>query len=246
MPFRLTSTTLLAILQPWSEIAEPICRRVAQLADAEAGQETLWIGCGAGRSVLWWCERYKTLTEGVDPEAEAIEAADDAARREGLAKLTTFQVADPTDLPHEDHVFDTVVVHMLHLPAPDGKAVLREAGRVARPMATTIAIVPSWLQTPSAKEVAIVARLGISPQMAVEWKSYFREASLVELSVEEPIGDGRWMLQNMLSLIVRGWRAAGWSGVRAAVGRDIRALRRLARKRVLGLLLIKGTRWPHG
>ncbi|UCG85119.1 MAG: class I SAM-dependent methyltransferase [Gemmatimonadota bacterium] len=246
MPLRLTSTTLLAILQPWTEVAEPIYRRVAQLADAEAGQETLWIGCGAGRSVLWWCEKFKTLTEGVDPEPEAIEAADDAARRGGFTKLTTFQVADPTDLPHEDQVFDTIVVHMLHLPAPDGKAVLQEAGRVARPMATVIAIVPSWLQTPSAKEAAVVTRLGIRPQLAVEWKSFFRDAGLVELSVEEPVGDGRWVLQNTLSLIVRGWRAAGWSGMRAVLGREIRTLRRLARKRVLGLLVIKGTRWPHG
>jgi SAM-dependent methyltransferase len=246
MALRLTSTTLLAILQPWAEVAEPIYRRVAQLSDAKTGQETLWIGCGEGRSVLWWCEKFKTLTEGVDPESKAIEAADDAARREGLTKLTSFQMADPTDLPHEDQVFDTVVVHMLHLPAPEGKAVLGEAGRVARPMATVIAIVPSWLQTPSDNDVAVVGRLGIRPQLAVEWKSFLREAGLVELSVEEPVGEGRWVLQSTLSLIVRGWRAAGWSGVRAVIGREIRALRRLARKRVLGLLLIKGTRWPHG
>ena len=143
-------------------------------------------------------------------------------------------------------MFDTVVVHMLHLPSPQGKAVMREAGRVARPMAPVLAIAPSWLQTPSDKDAAVVNNLGISPQLAVEWKGFFREAGIVELSVEEAAGEGRWILQNTLALIVRGWRAAGWAGVRAVMGRPLRALRRLARKRVLGLSIIKGTRWPHG
>ena len=81
MPFRLTSSTLAAILQPWTEVAQPIYWRVAQLSDAEPGKETLWVGCGAGRSVLWWTERFKTLTEGVDPEQKAIEQADASARK---------------------------------------------------------------------------------------------------------------------------------------------------------------------
>jgi hypothetical protein len=50
----------------------------------------------------------------------------------------------------------------------------------------------------------------------------------------------------VFALMVRGWRAAGWAGVRAVFGRDVRTLRRLAKKRVLSLSIIKGTRWPHG
>ncbi len=246
MPFRLTSSTLTAIIQPWSDVAQPIYRRVAQLSDAEPGRETLWIGCGAGRSVLWWSERFKTLTEGVDPESAAIEEADEAARKAGLSKLTSFQVADPTDLPHEDKVFDTVVVHMLHLPDPDGRKVLHEAGRVVRPMGTVIGIVPAWLQTPTPKDLKVVDKLGLRPQLGVEWKGFFREAGIVELSVEEAAGDGKWMLQKTLALLVRGWRAAGWLGVRAVMRYEVWALRRMARKRVLGLSIIKGSRWPHG
>jgi SAM-dependent methyltransferase len=246
MPRRLASTTLLSILQPWTEVEEPIHRRVARLADAETGQETLWVGCGAGRSVLWWSERFKTFTEGLDPEPEAIEAAEEAARQAGLTKSTTFQVADPTNLPHQDQVFDITIVHMLHLPAPDGRAVVSEAGRVARPMGTVIALVPSWLQTPVEKDARVVNALGMSPQLPVEWKGFLREAKVVELSVEEAAGEGRWIAHNVFALMVRGWRAAGWAGVRAVLGRDVRTLRRLARKRVLSLSIIKGTRWPHG
>jgi len=114
MPRRLAATTLLSVLQPWSEIEEPIHRRVAQLADAHHGSETLWVGCGAGRSVLWWAKRFETVTEGIDPDPDAIEVAERRAREAGLSKLATFQVANPTDLPHEGQVFDTVVVHILH------------------------------------------------------------------------------------------------------------------------------------
>jgi hypothetical protein len=82
--------------------------------------------------------------------------------------------------------------------------------------------------------------------MAVEWKGFFREAGIVELSVEEAAGDGRWIIQNTFALIVRGWRAAGWLGVRAVMRYEVWALRHMARKRVIGLSIIKGTRWPHG
>ncbi len=246
MPRRLAATTLLSILQPWNEVEEPIHRRVAQLADAAPGQETVWVGCGAGRSVLWWCRRFDTFTEGLDPEPRAIEAAEKAAREAGLTKLATFQVADPTNLPHQDQVFDITVVHMLHLPAPDGKAVVLEAGRVARPMGTVIALVPSWLQTPSEKEARVVEALGMSPQLPVAWKGFLREANVVELTVEEAAGEGRWIAHNVFALVVRGWRVAGWAGVRAVLGRDVRSLRRLAKKRILSLSIVKGTRWPHG
>lgn len=246
MPLRLSPTTLLAILQPWSEVEEPIHRRLAQLADATTGRETLWIGCGSGRSVLWWSQRFQTLTEGVDPDPVAIEAAETAAREAGLANLATFQVTDATNLPHEDQVFDTTIVHMLHLPDSDGAKVLREAGRVARPMGVVVALVPSWLQTPSGPEGRAIASLGVSPRLPVEWKGLLREAGIVELSVEEAAADGAWVVQGFFALVARGWRAKGWTGLRAVLSHEVRALRRLARKRVLGLSIIKGTRWPHG
>jgi SAM-dependent methyltransferase len=246
MPSRLAATTLLSVLQPWSDVEEPIHRRLAQLVDAEEGREALWVGCGSGRSVLWWSERFRTITEGIDPDVRSIEQAEERARGAGLAKLATFQTADPTNLPHEDQVFDTVIVHMLHLPHSDGEKVIGEAARVCRPMGTVVALVPSWSQSPLQKEAQIIQGLGLSPYVSVEWKSFFRDAGVVELSVEEAATDGGWILQRRFSLIVRGWRAAGWQGVRAVLGREVRTLCRLARRRVLRFSIIKGTRWPHG
>jgi ubiquinone/menaquinone biosynthesis C-methylase UbiE len=245
MPTRLSPAALLAILQPWAAVAEPIHRRLAQLADAEPGQDVLWIGCGAGRSVLWWAERFQTHIEGVDADQVAIDVAERAVRQAGLARFATFQTAVPADLPHEARVFDVTVVQMLQLPDADGAAVMREAARVARPMSAVVAVVPSWLSAPGELEARQIAALRIKPLMLVEWKRFLREAGVVELSVEDAAADARWLAVGWLGLLLRGWRAARWSGVRFVLSRPFRVLRAMALRRMLGLSLIRGTRWPH-
>jgi SAM-dependent methyltransferase len=235
----------MAVVQPWAEVAEPIHRRVAQLVDAESGQEVLWVGCGSGRSVLWWTGRFQTHVVGVDPDHDAIESAERAARDVGLSSLATFQTAEPADLPHESEVFDVTIVNMLYLPGADGESVMREAGRVARPMSTIAALVPSWLSTPDPEDVRLLESIGIRARLLMEWKSFFRLGGIVELSVEDAAQDGGWLGRGRLRLLVRGWRAAGWAGVRMVLGREFKVLRALAERRVLGLSLVKGTRWPH-
>ncbi len=246
MPPGLSPTALLAILQPWADVAEPIHRRLAQLADAERGQEVLWIGCGSGRSVLWWARRFQTHIEGIDPDHAAIDTAERAARDAALARLARFQVASATDLPHEEAVFDLTVVDMFALLGAEGDQVLREAGRVARPMSTVLALVPAWFSTPEREDAALLQSIGLRPQLLVEWKSFFRDAGMVELSVEDTASDGGWVASGWIGLVVRGWRAARWSGVRAVFGKEVQVLRTLASRRVLGLSIVKGTRWPHG
>lgn len=245
MPPRLAPAALLAILQPWAEVAKPIHRRMAHLVDAEPGQDVLWIGCGTGRSVLWWAERYQTHIEGVDPDAQAIDRAERAARAAGLFRIATFQVADPTNLPHEAQVFDVTIVQMLQLLGADGAAAIEEAGRVARPMSTVLAVVPSWLSSPSEQDTAMLTAFGIKPYLVVEWKSFFREAGIVELSVEDVSADAEWLSGAWVGLLIRAWRAARWRGVLFVLSREFRALRALALSRVVGISIIKGTRWPH-
>jgi len=245
MSFRLSPSILLTVLQPWTEIVEPIYKRVAQMVDAEDWGETLWIGCGTGRSVLWWVQKFSSITQGLDPDPKAVESAEARVRATDLAKVVTFQVADPSNLPHEDHVFDSVVVHTLYMRDVDFEAVLKEAVRVLRPMGNVVVIAPSWLQKPREQDVKLIASLGFSPRLTVEWKGHLRDAGAVELTVEEAAKGGIWFAPGLLSLMVRGWHAAGWMGARAMLSREVLALRRLVRKRVLGLSILKGARWPH-
>jgi SAM-dependent methyltransferase len=236
---RLTPAEVVATIVPWTGVAEPIYRRVARLADAAPGRETLWVGCGTGRSVLWWAERFRTRTEGVDVNEAAIEAAEQAARRAGL------QEASPTDLPHEPQVFDLTVVNALQLGVVDGGGAVRQAARVVRPMGTVVGIVPTWLSTPSAVEERLLTDLGVRPHLLVEWKGMFRDAGIVELRVEDAALEGRWISPGWVGILVRAWRVAGWRGLRAVIARPFRVFRQLVTRRTVGLSLIKGTRWPH-
>jgi len=203
------------------------------------------VGCGTGRSVLWWAERFRTRTEGVDPDERAIDAAENAARRAGLRDLVAFQTAPPTDLPHEAQVFDLTIVNALQLGVVEGRAVVRQAARVVRPMGTVVGIVPTWMRTPSADEQHLLTELGVRPRLPVEWKGMFRDAGVVELSVEEAALEGRWISPGWIGILLRAWRVARWRGLGAVMARPFRVYRELIMQRAVGLSLIKGTRWPH-
>jgi len=157
----------------------------------------------------------------------------------------TFQQGDPANLPHEDKVFDTVIVHLLFLRDVDWEKVIQEATRVLRPMGNIVVMAPSWLKTPKESDAALIKSLGFAPRVNVEWKGYLRDAGAVEISVDEAAKDGTWFSQSSFTLLVRGWQAAGWSGFRSMLSREIWALKRLTKKRVLGLSILKGARWPH-
>nr|AKQ04681.1 type 11 methyltransferase, tocopherol O-methyltransferase [uncultured Gemmatimonadetes bacterium Rifle_16ft_4_minimus_7] len=242
---RLSRTALLTVLQPWREIDQAIHRRLVHLTDPREGQEVLWIGCGAGRSPLWWAERHGAHIHAIDADPDAIEQAERAAREAGLAHRVVFQVADPKILPHESAMFDLIVLNALYLDTADPQAILREAARVARPMSGVVAIVPTWLGTPTEGDTRQIARLGLTPHQLVEWKQVFRDAGFVELAVDDAALDGGWLVHGLARTLGRAWRAARWVGLSAILSRPMAALRRLSRRRVLGLCLVKGTRWPH-
>ncbi len=245
MALRLSPAKLVAILQPWAEVAEPIHRRLAVLVDAEPGQEVLWVGCGAGRSVLWWAQRFETHVQGVDPDAKAIEAAEAAARQSQLQRLASFQVSECTDLPHEARMFDVCVANLLHLLEAEGGRVIAELARVARPMATVAALVPCWLSAPPRADEQALRTLGLRPALLMEWKNRFRIAGVVELAVEDTSLDGGWISAGWIGLLLRGWRAGRWAGLRTVLSREFRVFRALVQRRTLGLSIVKGTRWPH-
>jgi SAM-dependent methyltransferase len=232
-------------LQPWQEVDQVIHRRILQLVDAKPEQEVLWIGCGSGRAVLWWAKRMNARVHGIDPDSVAIERAEAAVRELGLGSLVTLQVGNPEDLPHEDQVFDLVVIHMLYLPGPDPAKVVNEAARVVRGYGVVAGILPTWLSRPPVAEAERLGALRIRPLLLVEWKQRFREAGLVELVAEDAALDGSWISLQWPWVAVRAWRAGGWSAVRGTLSRPVFTLARLARRRVLGLSILKGNRWPH-
>jgi SAM-dependent methyltransferase len=226
-------------------VDEAIHRRLARLVDAHPEQDVLWVGCGGGRSALWWAERFDGRVYGVDADPEAVERAESAARAAGLAPRATFQVASPEDLPHQPQTFDLVIVHTLYLPAVHPETALREAARVVRPMGVVAAILPTWLSVAAREDAGLVESLGFRPQQVMEWKQRFRDAGLVELQVDDAATDDRWLAARWPGLGLRAWRSGRWPALRAVLAKPVRVLRRLARRRILGLSLLRGSRWPH-
>lgn len=244
---RLSASNVLRLVQPWEGVADGVHQRLArQIEDPSGQREVLWVGCGSGRSVLWWADRFDARVSGVDPDPEAIEQAEAAAGAMGLAHRVTFQTGRPEDLPHEPEVFDLSVVYMLALPRADGDRTLTQAVRVTRRMGTVVAVVPTWLRPPTPADAAHLADLGYAPRLLVEWKAAMRAVGLVELAVDDAALEGRWVGPGGAGLLLRGWRVGRWTGVRAVLSPELRALRQLAGARVLGLSIVRGVRWPHG
>lgn len=235
-----------AILRPWSHYGQPLYRRVLQHLDLDEGAEVVVIGCGTGEAVVWLVQRTGVHIEGVDPDDEAIAGAEAGAREAGVTPRPTFQAAGAADLPYEEGVFTAAIVDLVALGGEAGGDALHEASRVLRPMGSLFCLAPVWVAEPHpSHRLRISDDLELVPRYVMEWKQLLREAGLVELAVEDIGGEGQWLETSVLTATFRGWRVAGWRGVRLALSEAYASLRAAAVSRTLGLSLIWGSKWPH-
>jgi SAM-dependent methyltransferase len=90
------------------------------------------LGCGNGRHAIYFA-RLGMKAAGVDVSQQAIDWADDWAKREGLE--VDFRVGDIADLPYADGSFDAVVSHGVldHVKPALAAAATREVRRILTP-----------------------------------------------------------------------------------------------------------------
>ncbi|MGH9565539.1 MAG: class I SAM-dependent methyltransferase, partial [Candidatus Angelobacter sp.] len=75
----------------------------------EAGAQVADIGCGKGASTLLMAKAFpKSRFFGFDYHDKSIEAAREAARREGIADRVTFKVSKAKEFPGKNYDFVTV------------------------------------------------------------------------------------------------------------------------------------------
>jgi 2-polyprenyl-3-methyl-5-hydroxy-6-metoxy-1,4-benzoquinol methylase/uncharacterized protein (DUF2062 family) len=121
----------------WKLLTDPVARLVADVEGARDGAlgEVLDVGCGRGQLALLLVELGRaTRARGVDWDAAKVDAANEAARRAGLAPIdASFSRADARAADLEP--FDTVLlVDLLHYFAPaEQDAILRRAAAAVRP-----------------------------------------------------------------------------------------------------------------
>ena len=242
-----------------SPAAEALYRRIARLAEIDHESEFLLAPSARGLTTRFLAEVSGASGAGVDPNEELTADATERARTAGLAGRLHYDRAPIVDLPYQDDVFDFAMGELGLGASGDPAAAVSELVRVVKPMGTVALLQLVWTQQlDGSRAESLVRMLGVRPMLLVEWKQMLRDAGAVELHVED-LTDAAvaprqpllgiaglvdfYSLRDRFGVLYRAWRRWGWSGVWEAVlhGNEVRRL--IAHERVLGLALIRGTKW---
>jgi SAM-dependent methyltransferase len=239
---------------------QELYRRIATLTELHAGQEVLDAACGRGVTTSFLAQSAGVSCVGVDPDEKLVREAEERAREGGLEGRVSFETARLDDLPYRDGIFDVAIGELGLGATADPARAVSELARVTRPFGCVVLVQLIWTGNvdPARREV-LVAHLGARPMILVEWKQLLRDAGVVELSVEDwsdapspfrPSAGGPFpdfsrifTTREKLGILRRALKRWGWRGVKGALVREREIHRLLTRDRVLGLTMIKGTRW---
>ncbi|HEX7050029.1 MAG TPA: methyltransferase domain-containing protein [Longimicrobiales bacterium] len=236
----------------------PLYRHIARLAELGPDREFLLAPCGTGVTAQFLAETSGASGAGVDPDPALIEADTARTRAAGLAERLHFESGPLTDLPYQDAVFDVAVGEVGLASADDPAAAVAELARVTKPMGTVVLVQLIWagnIDEPSRD--LVVQALGVRPLLLVEWKQHLRDAGVVDLYVEDwsdaaPTLRHPWTLgglaefhsvRDRLAVLLRAARRWGWREVLRAMRAWTEVGARVADDRILGLSLIRGTKW---
>ena len=239
---------------------EALYRQIGLLTDLQAGQDVLDSACGRGISTTFLATHYGIDAHGVDEDPALIEEAEQRARAASLEGTLHFQCAPLDDLPYKDGIFDVTVGEVGLGLSTDPARAIRELVRVTKPLGFVVLVELIWTgNVDEGRREILVQHLGARPLLLVEWKQLLRDAGVVDLHVEDwsdqsspfrpspgaPFHDLAriFSLRQKASILRRALNRWGWRGVKGALVREQEIHRLLTRKRVLGLSLIRGTKW---
>lgn len=243
---------------------EALYRQIGLLTDLRPGQVVLDAACGRGVATEFLARTYEVEAHGLDPDPVLVAEAERRTRTAGLEERLHFQASPLDDLPYQDGIFDVVVGEVGLATLADPARAVRELARVAKPMGCVVLVELIWTgHLDEERRETLVEHLGARPLLLMEWKQLLRDAGVVGLHVEDwsdfsgpfrpPAAKGAFYdlaeiftLRQKFSILRRAMQRWGWRGVRGAVLREQEIHQLLTRHRVLGLSLIKGTRWTQG
>jgi SAM-dependent methyltransferase len=239
---------------------EELYRQIARLTELDETHEVLDAACGRGISTAFLGESFGVGGVGIDSDPVLVAEAERRARDAGLEGRFTFETTPLDDLPFKDGTFDVVIGEIGLAASADPARAVAELARVTRPYGSVVLVQLIWTgNVDEARREILVRHLGARPMILVEWKQLLRDAGVVELAVEDwsdspspfrpsvaPFPDFSriFSVRERVAILHRAYQRWGWGGVKGAVIREREIHRLLTRERVLGLSLIKGTRWP--
>ncbi|UCC71750.1 MAG: class I SAM-dependent methyltransferase [Gemmatimonadota bacterium] len=240
---------------------QTLYRQIAKLtglSESETPQSVIDVPCGRGAVANFFAKHYPADVAGVDPDPAAIDVAEQRARDEGVASKVHYHNAPIDDLPYQDEVFDLTIGELGLASSADPLRAVAELARITRPAGSVVLISLIWTgHVDDEQRRILVQHLGAAPLMLVEWKQALREASVVDLQVEDWSDQvfpflirGRTFTQlaelftlvDKLSILWRARRRWGWRGLKGAIAREYEIRNLLGPERTIGVTLIKGTK----
>jgi MPBQ/MSBQ methyltransferase len=97
------------------------------------GDHVLDVGCGIGGATRYLASTVGCRVTGIDLTPEYIAAAEELARRTGLAGRVAYRVASALAMPFEDGAFDAALTQHVAMNIKDRPGLYREVARVLRP-----------------------------------------------------------------------------------------------------------------
>jgi SAM-dependent methyltransferase len=236
-------------------------RQIALLTDLGPGQEILDAACGPGVCLEYFVTEHDAQGSGVDYDPAMVEVAEARARKAGLSDRMHLQHATLDALPYRDEIFDMVVGELGLTVRSDPEAAVKELVRVTKPGGKVALVQLVWkAPVEETRRRVLAEHLGTRPLMLVEWKRMLREAGVRDLHTEDwsdeetafrpqvkkpfPDFSELFTLPEKIGILRRAWGRWGFSGVRAAISREIEVHRVLTKERILGLDLLIGTKAP--
>lgn len=113
-------------------------RLIGRCLSPKPESQILDVGCGTGGPAIFLAKDFGCHVTGVDLGSSQIQAAEQAARKQGLADRTSFLVADGTQLPFADATFDGIYLLGSASHVADKSRLFSEAARVVKEHGTLV------------------------------------------------------------------------------------------------------------
>jgi arsenite methyltransferase len=189
---------------------------LVQLCHIGKGKYILDVGSGVGVTPCFLAKKYGCRVIGVDISASMVERSRERAKREKVADMVEFKVADAQDLPFEDAVFDAVITESVTAFPKDKQKAVKEYVRVTKPGGYVGLNESVWLRVPPPPEVIAWASqdvgTNVQPQTSEAWAGLLECAGLREIIKRiyeiNTQGETRGIL-----------RRYGWRGMLGVLGR---------------------------
>jgi ubiquinone/menaquinone biosynthesis C-methylase UbiE len=152
------------------------------------GKDTyvLDVGCGAGATASTLAKTVGCRVVGVDLRESMVALSAERARREGVADLIEFRVADAQDLPFDDATFDAVLCESVATFIEDKQRVVDEFARVVKPGGYVGLNEEIWLKEPTpevTEHVKVMWPIKPNVPMADGWEAILKGAGLQDVIV---------------------------------------------------------------